>query len=222
MPHGLCHLASDWLCCEVLTILASVGLHGALRLILPEIQATQECFWNWRCNTKMSVFNPIEMFWPSSNPASYRNHWQVHGIVTTGLLIACLGNFICEACYRGSLLVVDEKLWRWISVLNVEIDTWPAWNSVSKCLQMSPKCKACRDLSAAAKPFASIYPSKSCSIRLNSCPNFKPLRRKWLIDSSHADGRLSSSYGTSPAYGTDAPDDSWSGGLWWVCKFLVL
>lgn len=42
----------------VLTLLASVGLHGALRLRLPQI--------------------------------------QVHGIVTTGLLIACLGNFLCE------------------------------------------------------------------------------------------------------------------------------
>ena len=27
--------------------------------------------------------------------------WQVHGIVTTGLLIACLGNFLCEACILG-------------------------------------------------------------------------------------------------------------------------
>eukprot|EP00913_Durusdinium_trenchii_P033365 g31234.t2 len=49
---------------SVLIILASVGLHGALRLELVKVQA--------------------------------------HGIVTTGLLIACLGNFLCEAV-TGSL-----------------------------------------------------------------------------------------------------------------------
>eukprot|EP00434_Breviolum_minutum_P026128 symbB.v1.2.023102.t2/scaffold2088.1/size89948/7 len=42
----------------VLAVLAAVGLHGALRIRLQQI--------------------------------------QVHGVVTTGLLIACLANFLCE------------------------------------------------------------------------------------------------------------------------------
>ncbi|CAK9027498.1 Baculoviral IAP repeat-containing protein 2 [Durusdinium trenchii] len=57
---------------SVLIILASVGLHGALRLELVKVQA--------------------------------------HGIVTTGLLIACLGNFLCEAV-TGSLSSRIGAIW---------------------------------------------------------------------------------------------------------------